>query len=63
MSADPEDGQWCRQCKRRHGYMTMKVEFEKDKTGLWHTLWLCPVYFTVLGSTSSGKEESGEEGA
>lgn len=59
MSADVEDGLWCRQCKKRHGFMTMKVEFELQRpSGIWNVLWLCPVYFTVLGSTNTSTGQS-----
>jgi len=47
MSAEVEDGLWCRRCKKRHGYMTMHVGYEKVN-GDWVTRWMCPVDERVL---------------
>jgi hypothetical protein len=48
MSAESEDGIWCRRCKKRHGYMSMKVAYEKPPGGMWRILWLCPKDERVL---------------
>jgi hypothetical protein len=48
-----EDGQWCRACKTRHGYMTMKVDYEK-RNGHFVILWLCRTTGNVIGETKLG---------
>jgi hypothetical protein len=50
MSAETEDGLWCKECRKRHGYMTMNISWEK-RDGVWVSLWTCPTYFNVLGET------------
>jgi hypothetical protein len=42
MSAEVEDGLWCKRCKKRHGYMTMLIAYEKVAEK-WVTYWMCPV--------------------
>ncbi len=41
------DGEWCKDCRMRHGYKTMGVTFEKksapkERERRWRILWLCP---------------------
>lgn len=48
MSAEPEDGAWCRFHKKRHGYMTMGIAYEKNAEGRWQILWMCKQTHQVL---------------
>lgn len=48
MSAEPDDGVWCKACKKRHGYMNLKTQYEKGKGG-WVLLWVCKVTGNVIG--------------
>jgi hypothetical protein len=47
MSAEAQDGVWCRQCRMRHGYKTLGFDVER-RGASWYILWSCPKYFTVL---------------
>lgn len=59
MSADKDDGQWCRRCRKFHGYMTMGIGYEKRQTSRhvesgepiyrWVIMWKCPVSGDVVG--------------
>jgi hypothetical protein len=40
LPADIDDGAWCRNCRTRHGFMTMGLQYEKRKSGWW-LLWSC----------------------
>lgn len=42
------DGLWCKQCHRRHGYMSMGIDYYKNDQGKWEVLWLCPNFGDVL---------------
>jgi hypothetical protein len=55
MSAFPEDGEWCRPCKMRHGYSNIGVKFEKRSDGGFRILWLCPKYGHVVGTKDLGE--------
>lgn len=39
-SAVAGDGLWCGDCRKRHGYMTLGLNYEKYK-GKWKLLWYC----------------------
>jgi hypothetical protein len=48
MSAEVEDGLWCKRCKKRHGYMSMDIAYEKQTDDTWKALWMCRVDGRVL---------------
>lgn len=49
-AAELGDGLWCRQCKTRHGYMTMEIRYEYNKKkDRFNVLWTCKKTGNVLG--------------
>jgi hypothetical protein len=54
MSADVENGVWCRACRQRHGYMTAGVRYER-RGAQWIVMWLCPKTYNVIGETGLGE--------
>jgi len=49
MSADKGEGEWCRVCRKRHGYKSLRIKYEERKDVGWVIMWLCPVHLHVCG--------------
>jgi hypothetical protein len=48
MSADKEDGVYCKACRKTHGYKTMGFGYEKGTSGRWKILWSCRITHNVI---------------
>ena len=56
FSSEVEDGEWCKPCRKRHGYMSMLTLYERRERRLppeqgkleWYLLWCCPRYQHVV---------------
>lgn len=40
-SAHMGDGEWCSVCRKRHGYMSLGLDYERASSGRWKLLWYC----------------------
>jgi hypothetical protein len=60
MSADPQDGWWCRACRTRHGAMSCGLQTERvslvGHEG-FRLLWLCPKTGNVIHTMEPPERE------
>lgn len=59
--AELGDGLWCKQCKTRHGYMTMGLVWEKDDKDRFRGVWSCKKTGDVLGYLTLGETNAEPE--
>ena len=66
MSADKGEGEWCQRCKMRHGYKSLRIQYEERKDVGWVIMWLCPNYLHVCGELPlkayQAKQQQNREG-
>lgn len=62
MSADAKDGEYCRACRKFHGYMSMGMSMEpmSGGEGRFRQLWSCPKTGDVIKEIILGKKKSDE---
>jgi len=53
VSAEVEDGLWCKRCKQRHGYATLRFNVQRRQEH-WYMIWSCPNFFDVLKEVKLG---------
>lgn len=59
MSAEVDDGLWCKRCRLRHGYSVLGLKYEKRKTQ-FVIIWYCKKTGDVLGETPLPARKEGE---
>lgn len=55
-AAELGDGLWCKQCKTRHGFMTLGSAYERFTPHRFRVVWSCKKSGDVLGYTELGGE-------